>query len=115
MNTTLMRWNLAQAAFDLKDYRAALMHLDDVLTVDSGNLAARELRARALFHSGSLSRAEEEARTILEANPVDEYATLLLARALERQNRHDEAAGVRRQLAAFTGDDRHLRGHQPLG
>ncbi|WP_176451585.1 hypothetical protein [Enemella dayhoffiae] len=48
---------------------------------------------------------------LLEQDPTDEYATLLLARTLERQNRAAEAAGVRRVLAALTGDDRHLAGH----
>ena len=40
--------------------------------------------------------------------------TLLLARVLERQSRHGEAAGVRRVLVALTGDERHGPTHQAL-
>ena len=58
--------------------------------------------------------AEREARTILEADPTNEYVTLLLARVLERQSRHDEAAAVRKVLVALTGDERHGPTHQAL-
>ena len=40
---------------------------------------------------------------------------LLLARTLERQSRHEEAAGVRRVLVALTGDARHAATHAALG
>ena len=51
-------------------------------------------------------------RTLLAIDPTNEYATLMLARTLERQSRHDEAAGVRRLLVALTGDERHLDEHR---
>lgn len=106
MTPDMMTWQLAFGAFDRKDYRLALVHCTDLLERHPGDRHVRELRARAYFHTASLGKAEADARALVEADPTDAYALLLLARALERQNRADEASGVRRRLAVMEGDDR---------
>lgn len=109
MNTLLIH-NLGVRAFENRNYKAALEHFSRVLEVDPGNLSVREYVARAHYHRASLGPAEAECRRILEQDPANSYVTLLLARSLERQSRHDEAAGVRRMLAALTGDPGDLVG-----
>lgn len=112
MNTIELTFNLGCMAFDEKDYGTAISRFTEVLDEVPGDRNVREWRARAYYHRASLPRAEEDLRELLAADPTDEYATLLLARTLERQSRHDEAAGVRRMLAALTGDDAHAEGHR---
>lgn len=109
---TELSYRLAEQAFEARDHRTAIEHLETVLTDQPDNRQARELLMRAFYHRASLRPAEEQARALLEADPTDEYARLLLIRALERQSRHDEAATHRRLLAALTGEPEHLAGHQ---
>lgn len=47
---------------------------------------------------------EEELRAVLELDPVESYARLMLGRTLERQGRQAEAATQLRMAAAFQGD-----------
>lgn len=112
MTDTMLTWTQGVYAFDRKDYGAAVEHFSQVLVAEPGNLNCREYLARAQYHRASLGPAEQEARRILEVDPTNEYVQMLLARALERQGRHDEAAGVRRVLAALSGDARHAASHQ---
>lgn len=112
MNTTWLTFELGVQAFEARDYNGAIERFVRVLDEHPENANVREYLARAYFARASLPLAEKELRTILETHPTDEYATLLLARTLERQSRHDEALGLRRQLAALTGDARHLEGHK---
>lgn len=105
MTPDMLTWQLAVAAFDRKDFRVALVHLTDLLDRFPHDRQVRELRARAYFHTASLGRAEADARALVDADPTDAYALHLLARALERQNRADEARGVRRRLAVMSGDE----------
>lgn len=51
----------------------------------------RELLARAYYHSARLQLAEKQARAVLSDQPTNGYAARLLARALERQGRAEEA------------------------
>lgn len=106
--STLVTYNVGIQAFEERDYREAVERFTAVLEEDPRHLAAREYLARALYHRASLAPAEQECRAILEQDPTNEFVTLLLARTLERQNRPDEAVGVRRVLAALTGDTAHL-------
>lgn len=108
---THLTMEMAINAFDHRDYAAAIERFERVLEDDPTNRNAREYLARALYHRASLTKAETKLREILSDEPTNEYCMLLLARTLERQSRHDEASGVRRMLAAVTGDDTHLRGH----
>jgi len=112
--TTRHDWEAALLAFNTRDYRTAVERFERVLAAHPDHTDAREYLARAYFQRASLPLAEREARTILESDPTNEYVTLLLARVLERQSRHDEAAGVRRVLVALTGDERHGAAHRAL-
>lgn len=104
----MIQYRAAVAAFERRDYGEAVRLLTEVLAAEPGNLSVLELRARAHFHRASLTPAETDVREILDRRPTDEFANVLLARVLERQSRHTEAMGVRRVLAAITGDTRHL-------
>lgn len=110
--TTLMSYTEGVRAFEARNYAGAVQHFVDILKVEPANLEVREYLARAHYHRAALGPAEQELRTLLATDPTNEYATLMLARTLERQSRHDEAAGVRRLLVALTGDERHLDEHR---
>jgi predicted Zn-dependent protease len=102
--TTAERWERAQALFDANDYTAAATLLAEVVAEHPEQTGPRLLLARAYFHSAQLRRAEEELRVIVERDPVDHYAHLMLGRTLERQSRHAEAAPWLRMAAAFAGE-----------
>jgi len=92
-------WRWAVDLFDHRDYHAAaqvLQHLVDTHPREAELGEARELLARSYFHAALLGPAVEAARDLLERDPSHAYAALLLARALERSSRHDEATAVRR-------------------
>lgn len=96
------RW--AEDLFGEKDYYRAAEILRHV--VDTDEEAARlgevrELLARAYFHSAQTGRAADEARLLLELEPTNAYAALLLARSLERSSRHREADAARRLADAL--------------
>lgn len=107
--TTDLQYAMGVQAFEARRYKDAIEHFEAVLGDAPSNANVREYLCRAHYHRASLKAAEREAREILSADPTNEYVVLLLARILERQSRHDEAARVRRRLAALTGDDRHLQ------
>lgn len=107
--TTLLTYNLGVQAFEERDYKTAVDRFVEVLDANPGNTSVREYLARAHFHRAALKPAEEQCRVILDDDPTNEFVTLLLVRALERQNRADEALGLRRRLAALTGDESHLK------
>jgi Flp pilus assembly protein TadD len=87
------RWDRATFHAELGQWIEAAEVLADLVADEPDAANARLLLARAYFHSAQLGRAEAQARTLVEANPADGYAQLLLGRALARQSRHDEAAG----------------------
>lgn len=96
------RW--AADLFDHRDYYTAaevLQHLVDTHEHDADLGAARELLARAYYHSAQLDRAADAARDLLARDPAHGYAALLLARALERASRKDEATSARRYAEAL--------------
>ena len=66
-------------------------------------MAPRLLLARAYYHSAQLRRAEEQLREVIERDPVEFYAHLMLGRTLERQGRHAEAAPWLRTATAMSG------------
>jgi predicted Zn-dependent protease len=90
--------------FDSEDYIGAARILAEVVAAAPENLAARLLLARAYYHSAQLGRAEAELRVILERDPAEGYAFLLLGRTLQRQNRPKEAEPYLRLHAAMTGE-----------
>lgn len=96
------RW--AVDLFEHRDYYTAaevLRHLVDNHPHEADLGAARELLARSYYHSAQIGRAVDAARDLLARDPADGYAALLLARALERSSRHDEAAAARRVADAL--------------
>ncbi|MBP2705500.1 tetratricopeptide repeat protein [Microbispora sp. RL4-1S] len=103
METLAERYARGRLFFELKDYIGAASILTEVVGEAPGDLAARLLLARAYYHSAQLGRAESELRLILERDPAEEYAYLLLGRTLERQNRSADAAPYLRLHAAMTG------------
>ncbi|MEU6981730.1 MULTISPECIES: tetratricopeptide repeat protein [unclassified Streptomyces] len=98
------RWDRAQLFFEAKEYLTAVRILRGLVAEHPDQTAQRLLLARAYYHSAQLSRAEEELRTVLERDPVEHYARLMLGRTLERQGKAAEAAPHLRLAAAMAGE-----------
>lgn len=98
------RWERAQLLFEFKEYAAAAKLLAPVVDEVPDQKDLRLLLARAYYHSAQLRRAEEQLRVIVERDPVEHYAHLMLGRTLQRQGRHEEAARWLRMAAAFGGE-----------
>lgn len=98
------RWERARLFFDAKEYGTAVRILRGLVAEHPEQTAQRLLLARAYYHSARLSLAETELRAVLERDPVEHYARLMLGRTLERLGRPDEAAPHLRMAAAMTGD-----------
>ncbi|GAA2989176.1 tetratricopeptide repeat protein [Kitasatospora sp. NPDC058063] len=97
-------YRMAKFYFDSKAYTDAARTLEGVLAEEPTNLSVRMLLARSYFHSAQLRRAEAELLRILEADPAEDYARLMLGRTLERQGRPEEARPHLRLAAAMTGE-----------
>ena len=98
------RFERAQLFFDAGDFITASRMLAELVTEVPDEVATRLLLARAYYHSAQLRRAEAELRTVLEQDPAEAYAHLLLGRTLQRQSRHTEAAPYLRLATAMTGE-----------
>jgi predicted Zn-dependent protease len=102
--TTAERWQRAQLLFEARDYISAAKLLAEVVGEVPEQTGPRLLLARAYYHSAQLRRAEEQLREVIDRDPVEHYAHLMLGRTLQRQGRHDEAAPWLRMAAAFSGE-----------
>ncbi|MFK4071571.1 tetratricopeptide repeat protein [Streptomyces sp. NPDC029674] len=102
--TAAERWERARQFFDAKEYATAARILDALADEVPEQVAPRLLLARAYYHSAQLGRAEAALRKVLDLDPVESYARLMLGRTLERQNRPDDAAPHLRMAAALNGD-----------
>jgi hypothetical protein len=102
--TSAERWERAGMFFDAKEYAAAARVLGSLVDEAPEQTGPRLLLARAYYHSAQLRRAETELRTIVERDPVEHYARLMLGRTLERQGRGDEALPHLRLASALAGD-----------
>ncbi|KUF13591.1 MULTISPECIES: tetratricopeptide repeat protein [Streptomyces] len=102
--TAAERWERAQQFFDAKEYTTAASILAPLADEVPEQVAPRLLLARAYYHSAQLRRAEAELRTVVDLDPVEGYARLMLGRTLERQGRDDEAAAHLRMAAAMSGE-----------
>ena len=102
--TTAVRWERAELLFQDKDYVSAAKLLAEVVDEVPNQTGPRLLLARAYYHSAQLRRAEEQLRHVLDRDPVEHYAHLMLGRTLERQGRHDEAARWLRLAGALSGE-----------
>ncbi|MFD5854763.1 tetratricopeptide repeat protein [Streptomyces chartreusis] len=102
--TPAERWERAQLFFDAKDYAGAARVLGKLVEEVPEQTGPRLLLARAYYHSAQLRRAETELRVIVERDPVEHYARLMLGRTLQRQGRDEEAEPHMRLASALTGD-----------
>ncbi|MFB7918226.1 tetratricopeptide repeat protein [Streptomyces sp. NPDC056061] len=102
--TAADRWDRARMFFEAKEYMSAARILEGLVEEVPEQVSPRLLLARAYYHSARLGRAETQLRVILERDPVEPYARLMLGRTLERQGRSAEASGHLRMAAAFSGD-----------
>lgn len=89
------RWLRAQALFEERAYREAAVLLteliDDAADVGHELTDVRLLLARSLYHSAQLDGTIRVATELLEHDPNEPYAHLLVGRALQRKGRRDEA------------------------
>jgi Tfp pilus assembly protein PilF len=95
------RFDRGTLYFEMRKYFDAVHEFEPVVEAAPEHLAARMLLARAYFHSAQLRKAEVALREVIARAPSDAYAYLLLGRTLERQSRHDEAAGPLRIAATM--------------
>ncbi|WP_030775435.1 tetratricopeptide repeat protein [Streptomyces sp. NRRL S-920] len=102
--TAAERWERARQFFDAKEYVTAAGILDALADEVPEQVAPRLLLARAYYHSAQLLRAERELRKVIQLDPVEGYARLMLGRTLERQGRTADAAPQLRLAAALSGD-----------
>ncbi|GGZ36620.1 hypothetical protein GCM10010387_33360 [Streptomyces inusitatus] len=102
--TAAERWDRAQLFFDAKEYATAARILRGLVEEAPGQVAQRLLLARTYYHSAQLGRAETELLAVLELDPVEHYARLMLGRTLERQGRPLDAAPHLRIAAAMSGE-----------
>ncbi|WP_405968301.1 tetratricopeptide repeat protein [Streptomyces sp. NBC_00015] len=102
--TQAERWERARLFFAAKEYAAAARVLVGLVKEVPEQTGPRLLLARSYYHSAQLLRAETELRLIVERDPVEHYARLMLGRTLERQGRHAEAGPHLRLASALAGD-----------
>ncbi|WP_035841120.1 tetratricopeptide repeat protein [Kitasatospora azatica] len=100
--TPAEEYTRAQLFFDAKAYADAALILEPLVAAEPTQLAARMLLARSYYHSAQLGRAAAELRRILDQDPAESYAHLMLGRTLERQGRAEEARPHLRMAAAMT-------------
>jgi hypothetical protein len=97
-------WDKAKLLFEARDYIAAARTLSGLVADHPEQNGPRLLLARAYYHSAALGRAEAELRVVLERDPGEAYAHLLLGRTLERLGRADEAAPYLKMAKIFGGE-----------
>ncbi|MBC9958297.1 tetratricopeptide repeat protein [Yimella sp. cx-51] len=97
------RYEYARRLFEERKYAPAARELEGVLASGEGHGQgeAQELYLRALYHSAQLTKAEQTARTMIEHNPTDAYALVVLGRSLYRQGRYEDAEVYLKQAEAF--------------
>lgn len=127
-DTFVLRYEIARGAYERGEYLDAARQLDDLVieletqhsNAVGGQDAARHgstdlqlLLARAYYHSAQLGRAEALLLRMVEDAPSDGYLRLLLARTLQRQSRHDEAAPHIALAEALGVDTSTAQRHRP--
>ena len=100
---TYETFNRARMFMELGDPIYAARVLETVVNEETETRSMIELLGRAYFDSAQLNKAEQAFRRLIELDPVDNWAHIALARTLERQNRHGEAATYRRMYAVMSG------------
>lgn len=87
----------AHEMFDAKKYKEAaalLLTLQDAPEFTSRSV--QELLARSYYHSAQLTKAADTARSLLQGDPTNVDAAVLLTRSLERAGKKDDADAARR-------------------
>jgi tetratricopeptide (TPR) repeat protein len=84
-------YRYAEFLMELRKPAEAARVLDAVVAGEPAHAAALELRARALFASAQLGRAEQALEHLIGLRPDDGWARMALARTLERQGRAQDA------------------------
>ncbi|MFE9768698.1 tetratricopeptide repeat protein [Streptomyces sp. NPDC005808] len=102
--TAAERWERARMFFDARDYAGAARVLEGLVQEVPELVGPRLLLARSYYHSAQLRRAEAELRVLVELDPVEHYARLMLGRTLQRQGRSEEAERHLRIASALTGE-----------
>jgi len=92
------RFRRAEALLGAGDPLGALTLLRPMLDEHAADRGVRLLAARAHYRSAQLGRARRGLESLVEENPDDAYARLLLGRTLQRQGRSD-LAGPHLRLA----------------
>ena len=103
-DTPAGKWDRARLLFEAKDYAKAAQLLAELVDEVPFQTDLCLLLARAYYHSAQLAKAEAQLRVIVDRDPVEHYAHLLLGRTLERQGRSEEAGPWLRLAAAFGGE-----------
>lgn len=106
-----LSYGLGRQYFEERDYRGAIRALRPIVEETPEDVGTRLLLARAYYHAALLKPAEEQLLEVIEREPTEYYAHLMMARTLERQSRAEEAGKHRRIAAALTGDDELLNPH----
>ncbi|WP_433871357.1 tetratricopeptide repeat protein [Saccharopolyspora sp. CA-218241] len=82
----------------------ALRALEPVLDIAEDKPSVQLLLGRAYFFSAQLRRAENAFLRVLDADPTDHYARLVLGRTLQRQGRIKEARAQIKMAATMYPD-----------
>jgi len=69
----------------------AIERIEDALALERGNRGYRQTLAQAQLAAGKTADAEAAATDLLETDPTDGLASLIMARALEKEGRYTEA------------------------
>ena len=94
-----------------RDNPGANSALRPIVEETPDDVGTRLLLARAYYHAALLKPAEEHLLEVIEREPTEYYAHLMLARTLARQSGREEATKHRRIAAALTGDEELLKPH----
>lgn len=109
----LARFMLGIAHAELRDFPAAIDHIDQAFALAPAQPAANRLVfANILLDGGEPARAEAQARAALDAPPPSAAVLNVLGVALHRQGRLDE--GIAAYGAAIAADARHVNAHANL-
>ncbi len=90
--------------FDAKEYATAARILDGLVEEVPEQTGPRLAAGPLLLPLGPTAARRDGVCTIVERDPVEHYARLMLGRTLERQGRDAEAAPHLRMAAALAGD-----------
>lgn len=90
-NGTVEAFRRAESLVDQRRPWEALRALEPVLDVDADKPSVQLLLGRAYLFTAQFRRAEEAFRRVLQFDPSDHYARLILGHTLRRQGRLVEA------------------------